>query len=287
MDDLDGLFGGAGSSPMVAQQPPMQGMGLMPNNVAMMQNNMTMAQGDPNMLPITPTQTTAATATAQQQQQLNNKSQILNQFQANSGQQMYMGQPGMGQMGMMGAPARPAPVVPNQGNMFPAQQQFMPGQQMMQQQPQNFLTVPGPAGQFTVPQEQTQQQMQGVGSSGNLILSNSFTEPGPVDLDPMADPFAESPKSEVAADLTDGGSSFYIDENEITTVNKEEAKAEDGQEEGMETPEPDTPVTPQPKTSFWSRWSRNKEAGSKENILDESDKKATNKDDEGKAIFLV
>eukprot|EP00092_Neocalanus_flemingeri_P005657 GFUD01006092.1.p1 GENE.GFUD01006092.1~~GFUD01006092.1.p1 ORF type:complete len:633 (-),score=198.71 GFUD01006092.1:142-2040(-) len=194
----------------------------------------------------------------------------------------------MGQMGMMGAPARPAPVVPSQGNMFPAQQQFLPpGQQMMQQQPQNFLTVPGPgtAGQFSVSQEQNQEPLGG--SGGNLILSNSFTEPGPVDLDPMTDPFAESSKSENTADFTDGGSSFYIDENEISADNKEEAKADDVKEEEKETPEPDTPkegeaVTPQPKTSFWSRWSRNKEAGSKEDILDETDKKATKENDEGR-----
>jgi len=259
MDDLDGLFGAA---PVATQQAPMQGMGMMPNTGAMPQINPMMQ----------PTQTTEASQQQQAASQQANKTQILNQFQANVAQQMYAGQPGMGQMGMMGAPARPAPVAPNQGNMFPGQQQFIPpGQQMMQQQPQNFLSVP-------------EQQAPPVGSGGNLILSNSFTEPGPVDLDPMSDPFAET-KSETIADIPDVGSSFYIDENEASHENKAEAKVEDDQ--AKDTLAPETPkeeaVSPQPKTSFWSRWSRNKEAGSKENILDESDKKtAENPTDDGR-----
>jgi len=284
MDDLDGLFGG--SSPMLSQQQPMQGMGMIPNNMVtgqnnmqMMQNTMVMSQGDPSMLPITPTQTIAATHLNNAATHLNNTSQILNQFQANPGQ-MYMGQPGMGQpgmgqpgmgqpgmgqpgmgqMGMMGAPARPAPVVPQPGNMGPAQQQMM--QQQQQPQQQNFLAPPQPGG--------------------NLILSNSFTEPGPVDLDPMADPFAEPAKVEPTADVTDAGSSFYIEENENSTEIKEDTKTEDEDKEATVTTK-EEPVTPQPKTSFWSRWSRNKEAGSKENILEEPEKKPEEKEqDEGR-----
>merc|ERR1719495_1466025 len=198
--------------------------------------------GNPNMM--IPTQTTEASQQA-------NKTQILNQFQAGAGQALYGGQPGLGQLGQVGGPARPAPVAPGQG--FPGQTLAPPDQPLP------------------------------VGAGGNLILSNSFTEPGPVDLDPCADPFTET-KQEPTTDVPDTGSSFFIDENEITTDSKEEAKAEDVKEETLapEAPKDVEAVTPQPKTSFWSRWSRSKDSGSKENILEDNDKKADKHNDDGR-----
>ena len=185
------------------------------------------------------------TQTTEASQQAN-KTQILNQFQAGAGQALYGGQGGLGQI--VGGPARPAPVAPAQ--VFPGQTLAPPDQ-----------PLPG----------------------ASLILSNSFTEPGPVDMDPCADPFAET-KQEPTVDIPDTGSSFFIDENEITTDSKEEAKTEDIKEETLapEAPKEVESVSPQPKTSFWSRWSRSKDSGSKENILEENDKKADKHNDDGK-----
>jgi len=185
------------------------------------------------------------TQTTEASQQAN-KTQILNQFQAGAGQALYGGQGGLGQI--VGGPARPAPVAPAQ--VFPGQTLAPPDQ-----------PLPG----------------------ASLILSNSFTEPGPVDMDPCADPFAET-KQEPTVDIPDTGSSFFIDENEITTDSKEEAKTEDIKEETLapEAPKEVESVSPQPKTSFWSRWSRSKDSGSKENILEENDKKADKHNDDGR-----
>jgi len=222
------------------------GMGMQ-NSMLGGPNNMGMPQPNASMMPITPTQTTEASQQA-------NKTQVMNQFQALQGQQVFPG---------MGGPSRPAPGLPqqNQGAMFMPQQQ-------------NFLAPPS-------------QPTQPLGSSGNLILSNSFTEPGPVDQDPMADPFA-STKSESTSDIPDAGSTFYIDENEIASEKQEAEKEDTVKDEGKDNLSPEAPkevetVSPQPKASFWSRWSRSKDSGSKENIIDENEKKSKEKDaDEGR-----
>ena len=93
-----------------------------------------------------------------------------------------------------------------------------------------------------------------------------------------------------AQDSVDGGSDFFIGENEaspriienkegetkLEEIQAEETKGGEGQSKEAEPTER--------KTSFWSGlWSRNKDHGSKENILDDSDKKMSDhKSEEGK-----
>ena len=105
-------------------------------------------------------------------------------------------------------------------------------------------------------------------SGGSLILSNSFTEPGPVELDPLGDMFGDGEKKPAAAAETSQLPTFYIDESDS-------AKKEANGDEQTVKEEATTPATQQQQTSrFWSWWSRSKsEAGSKENILEEGEKK--------------
>ena len=107
----------------------------------------------------------------------------------------------------------------------------------------------------------------------SLILSNSFTEPGPMELDPLGDMFGDGEKP--AAAVESPQPTFYIDETDSakkeleSNVGEEPAKVDETVKEGATTP------APQQQTSrFWSWWSRSKsEAGSKENILDDGEKK--------------
>ena len=147
------------------------------------------------------------------------------------------------------APGRPAPTLPGLG------------------QPSNLLAAP---------------------STDTLTLSSSFTEPGPVELDdnffgaPAPAP-APTPAQDFGLDSMDGGDSFFIGDTEASppaVENKEEKPREEAKSEedpGKETEQPER------KTSFWSGlWSRNKDHGSKENILDDSDKKISEqKSEEG------
>jgi len=280
MDDLNGLF--STPQPSVPQTP-----GVMPQNTStfpmgmmetpqmqMMPNNNNNFQQNPNqmgqqpqmqvalgnMVPgqqqfmgqqqqqqpassmMTPTQTTAAS-------QLNNKTQILNQFQSPS--------PAVNQFGGM-MPPRPAPAVPVQ-----FQQQV-----------------------GIIPQQQQQQIPQQNNFNDTFMSSVSVTEPGPVEFD---DGLFGSPlkvgNTESSNDVTDSGDSgnpFSIDEQKspeiIPNENKEEvAKPEEEKKEEVETDGEATPKTPKP--GFWTGlWNRNKDHGSKENIIDESEKK----DDEGR-----
>merc|ERR1711971_1332690 len=110
-------------------------------------------------------------------------------------------------------------------------------------------------------------------SGGSLILSNSFTEPGPVELDPLGDMFGDGEKKPAAAaGETPQLPTFYIDESD--SAKKEgngEAKVD---EQTVKEEEATTPVAQQQTSRFWSWWSRSKsEAGSKENILEEGEKK--------------
>merc|ERR1712168_1049289 len=123
---------------------------------------------------MTPTQTTAAS-------QLNNKTQILNQFQTPAAPVNQFG-------GMM--PPRPAPGIPVQ----------------IQQQPQMGM----------LPQQQQQQIPQQNNFNDTFMSSVSVTEPGPVEFD---DGLFGSPlkvgNTETSNDVTDSGDSgnpFSIDE---------------------------------------------------------------------------
>merc|ERR1711971_1396161 len=110
-------------------------------------------------------------------------------------------------------------------------------------------------------------------SGGSLILSNSFTEPGPVELDPLGDMFGDGEKKPAAAaGETSQLPTFYIDESDSA---KKEGNGEEKVDEQTVKEEATTPGTQQQQTSrFWSWWSRSKsEAGSKENILEEGEKK--------------
>ena len=109
-------------------------------------------------------------------------------------------------------------------------------------------------------------------SGGSLILSNSFTEPGPVELDPLGDMFGDGEKKPAAAVETSQLPTFYIDESDSA---KKEANGDEKVDEQTVKEEATTPATQQQQTSrFWSWWSRSKsEAGSKENILEEGEKK--------------
>ena len=126
-------------------------------------------------------------------------------------------------------------------------------------------------------------------STDTLTLSSSFTEPGPVELDdnffgaPAQAPApAPAPAPDFALDSVDGNS-FFIGDTETSPPageNKEEEPKEEAKTE--EDPSKETEQTER-KTSFWSGlWSRNKDHGSKENILDDSDKKMSEqKSEEG------
>ena len=131
-------------------------------------------------------------------------------------------------------------------------------------------------------------------STDTLTLSSSFTEPGPVELDdnffgaPAPAPAsALAPAPDFALDSVDGNS-FFIGDTEASppaVENKEEeAKEEVKTEEDPSKESKETEQTER-KTSFWSGlWSRNKDHGSKENILDDSDKKMSEqKSEEGES----
>jgi len=276
MDDLNGLF----SAP---QQSVPQSPGVMPQNTStfpmgmldtpqmqMMPNNNNFQQipmgqqsqmqvplnNMANMIPgqqqfmgqqqqqqlatsmMTPTQTTAAS-------QLNNKTQILNQFQTPAAPVNQFG-------GMM--PPRPAPGIPVQ----------------IQQQPQ--MGMP--------PQQQQQQIPQHNNFNDTFMSSVSVTEPGPVEFDDglFGSPVATSGNQDNTNDVTDNAVSFTIESPKIIPNENNEEVAET--EEKKEEVEADGEATPKtPKTGFWTGlWNRNKDHGSKENIIDESDKK----DDEGR-----
>ena len=107
-------------------------------------------------------------------------------------------------------------------------------------------------------------------SGGSLILSNSFTEPGPVELDPLGDMFGDAGEKPAAAE-TSQLPTFYIDESDSA---KKEANGEAAKVDETVNEEATTPVAQQQTSRFWSWWSRSKsEAGSKENILEEGEKK--------------
>ena len=185
MDDLNGLFSASPASPVASPLSP-------------------------PVMPITPTQTMAA-------EQLNNKTQILNQFQLPGGG---------GAVGMMlSPPGRPAPSLPG-------------------------LLPP-------------------LSSS-----SSSFTEPGPVEFhDNFFDSPALTQPEPAAPDSVDGVSDFFIGDNEASPPSEAKSKAEEAGTEEVKTEEveeanKETEQTER-KTSFWSGlWSRNKDHGSKENILE-------------------
>jgi hypothetical protein len=107
---------------------------------------------------------------------------------------------------------------------------------------------------------------------GSLILSQSFTEPGPMELDPLGDMFGEPASSRSAPAPPAVPPTFYIDESD--SAKNLEAEKSDGGESKKDEAES---VTPQPKTSFWSWWGRKpadtSSTGSKENILEEGEKK--------------
>ena len=121
-----------------------------------------------------------------------------------------------------------------------------------------------------------------------LTLSSSLTEPGPVEFD---DNFFNSPAptqpEPAAQDSVDGISDFFIGDNDssppsVTESKPEETKTEEVKTEEVKTAEESNKEAEQPerKTSFWSGlWSRNKDHGSKENILEN--------EEEGKLHFLL
>ena len=93
-----------------------------------------------------------------------------------------------------------------------------------------------------------------------------------MELDPLGDMFGEGDKSSPAAPATETSQpTFYIDESDSAKKEPEvpsEPKAE------VPTVKEET-TTPQQTSRFWSWWSKPKsEAGSKENILEEGEKKA-------------
>ena len=219
MDDLDGLFS-ASPAPQVPQVP--QATQVPPSLLVPGQVGQPGLVSGGAMLPITPTQTTAA-------EQLQNKNQILQQFQQ--------------------GPGRPAPSLPGLAA------------------PSSLLAAP---------------------SSDTLTLSSSFTEPGPVEFDdnffgaPAPAP-APAQAEDFALDSVDGGNAFFIGDPEAAPASVEK-KEEEPKEETKTEEEPSKEAEqPERKTSFWSGlWSRNKDHGSKENILDDADKKTSEqKADEG------
>ena len=158
--------------------------------------------------------------------------------------------------------------------------QFQQFQQFQQSPGRPAPTLPGlappPSGLLAVP------------STDTLTLSSSFTEPGPVEFDdnffgaPAPAP-APAPAQDFALDSVDGGNAFFIGETETSppaVENKEEEPKEEAKTE--EDPSKETEQQER-KTSFWSGlWSRNKDQGSKENILEDSEKKMSDqKSEEG------
>ena len=118
----------------------------------------------------------------------------------------------------------------------------------------------------------------------SLILSNSFTEPGPVadpmDLDPLGDMFgAPAPPAELSPPQP---TTFYIDESDSAKKEPSIEEEDTKKEEALPKKESERQEAPPQKQGFWSWWSKPKsEAGSKENILEDGEKKA----EEGKQLF--
>ena len=278
MDDLDGLFsspapqGGPTALSAMPGATPFTNSAQFPNNqVPIMASPMMQQQpqqfppqmqGFPQMpamqmqapapapaptLPMTPTQTTEAS-------QLNNKTQILNQFQ--------YGQPAPASMGGI-APPRPAPAIP-------PQQQVLGQPQQQQQQ------------QFVAQQQQQQQPV-----PDPFLQSMSVTEPGPVEFDDMFGGGQQQQQQQQTAqpddnvDGTVGGSTFFIEDGNKEQAPATEDVSEDTEkkEDGADKSEESNPS--ERKTSFWQGlWNRNKDQGSKENIIEDS---AT---DDGKCDIL-
>ena len=275
MDDLDGLFSSPATpasptmmAPVTQQQQgfpqaPVNQMGVnfptgfpsqqMPGMVTpgqqapMMGGPMPGHQQAPGSIMMTPIQTQAAS-------QLNNKTQILNQFQT---------PPQTPALGGMMSP-RPAPGIPGQ-----QQQQQMPQQLVQQQQP---------------PQ---QQQQDGLGDG--FLQSLSVTEPMPQEFDNMFS------GQQAGADAIDGGSTFFDGSSsqnqppqaeappveEVKEVKQEEGQGNQDGDQANEAAE-----QPERKTSFWSGlWNRNKDHGSKENMLEEAGTEKKEHDD-GKILVF-
>ena len=255
--------GGLQSPQMPGMVSPVQGMpghqvSIMPGQqpqVPMMpgqQPQVPMMPGQqqvPGAMMMTPTQTQAAT-------QLNNKTQILNQFQSPQAP-----------VGMM--PPRPAPGIPGQ-------------QQQQQQMPQQFV-------------QQQPPQQQDAGFGDGFMASLSVTEPMPQEFDDMFT------GQQSGGDAMDGGQTkdsnpFFDAESskqppqaegppseEIKEVKQDEAQ--DNQE--VENQGNEAESQPERKTSFWSGlWNRNKDHGSKENMLEEAGTEKKEQDD-GKIIFSL
>ena len=283
MDDLDGLFSSATpASPTMMSPVPQQQQGFPPAPVTQMGVNFPtgfpsqqmpglvspvpghqppiMAGPTPGQqqMMMTPTQTQAAS-------QLNNKTQILNQFQTPPQT------PALG--GMM--PPRPAPGIP--------------GQQQQQQMPQQFVQQ----------QQPPQQQQDGFGDG--FMQSLSVTEPMPQEFDNM---FTGQQSGADALDggQAQGGSTFFDDSKKVSFMDGsdnqplqsevapvEEVKPEDGQPQGGQECDQVNEAGEQPerKTSFWSGlWNRNKDHGSKENMLEEAGTEKKEHDD-GKIMAMV
>ena len=285
MDDLDGLFSSPATPTMMSPGPQTQGfpppnnvpspvtqLGVnFPNNgfqsqqmpgpvqgmpghqVPMMPGQqvpmMPGQQQPPGALMMTPTQTQAAS-------QLNNKTQILNQFQTPPQT------PALG--GMM--PPRPAPGIPGQQQ-----------QQQQQQMPQQFV------------QQQQPPPQQDAGFGDGFMQSLSVTEPMPQEFDDMFT------GHQSGADALDGGqtqgSNFFDDSRnqnqpqaEVKPV--EEVKQEEGQHQDGDQGNEAAGEQPERKTSFWSGlWNRSKDHGSKENMLEEAGTEKKEPDD-GKISLL-
>ena len=256
MDDLDGLFASpapqGGPTTVMTGSPFPNNAQFANNQVPIMANPMMQQQqqfppqmqGFPQLpamqmsppapaptLPMTPTQTTEAS-------QLNNKTQILNQFQ-------YGQAAAPAPMGGMAphAPPRPAPAIP-------------PQQQQVMSQPQ----------QFVAPQQQP------TAAPDPFLQSMSVTEPGTVEFDDMFGAGQQqSAQADDNVDGTVGGSTFYMEDG-----NKEQTPATEEVTENTETKEdeadkPEENSTSERKTSFWQGlWNRNKDQGSKENIIEDT-----------------
>ena len=105
-----------------------------------------------------------------------------------------------------------------------------------------------------------------------------------MELDPLGDMFGDGEKPAAAVESAPQPT-FYIDETDSakkeleSNVEEEPAKVDETVKEGATTP------APQQQTSrFWSWWSRSKsEAGSKENILDDGEKKPG---EEGESLLV-
>ena len=91
-----------------------------------------------------------------------------------------------------------------------------------------------------------------------------------MELDPLGDMFGDAGEKPAAAE-TSQLPTFYIDESDSA---KKEANGEAAKVDETVNEEATTPVAQQQTSRFWSWWSRSKsEAGSKENILEEGEKK--------------